>query len=85
MVTTGAVSHDQRMVNLLDTPGHEDFPKNSAPTVDSALMVIDGAKGVDPGNQKMEVCRRGYADYYLHNKRSRNRDPKRCWTRSKTS
>ena len=37
------------MVNLLDTPGHEDFSEDTYRTltaVDSALMVVDGAKGV---------------------------------------
>ena len=48
-------------VNLLDTPGHEDFSEDTYRTltaVDSALMVIDGAKGVEPRTIKlMEVCR----------------------------
>ncbi|MEM9623352.1 MAG: peptide chain release factor 3, partial [Pseudomonadota bacterium] len=46
---------------LLDTPGHEDFSEDTYRTltaVDSALMVIDGAKGVEPRTIKlMEVCR----------------------------
>ena len=50
-----------RMVNLLDTPGHEDFSEDTYRTltaVDSALMVIDVAKGVEPRTEKlMEVCR----------------------------
>ena len=50
-----------RTVNLLDTPGHEDFSEDTYRTltaVDSALMVIDGAKGVEPRTIKlMEVCR----------------------------
>ncbi|MBV27717.1 MAG: peptide chain release factor 3, partial [Gammaproteobacteria bacterium] len=50
-----------RVVNLLDTPGHEDFSEDTYRTltaVDSALMVIDGAKGVEPRTIKlMEVCR----------------------------
>jgi len=49
------------MVNLLDTPGHEDFSEDTYRTltaVDSALMVIDGAKGVEARTIKlMEVCR----------------------------
>ncbi len=49
------------MVNLLDTPGHEDFSGDTYRTltaVDSALMLIDGAKGVEPRTIKlMEVCR----------------------------
>lgn len=50
-----------RVVNLLDTPGHEDFSEDTYRTltaVDSALMVIDGARGVEPRTIKlMEVCR----------------------------
>jgi len=48
-------------VNLLDTPGHADFSEDTYRTltaVDSALMVIDGAKGVEERTIKlMEVCR----------------------------
>ena len=50
-----------QMVNLLDTPGHEDFSEDTYRTltaVDSALMVIDVAKGVEERTIKlMEVCR----------------------------
>ncbi len=50
-----------RVVNLLDTPGHEDFSEDTYRTltaVDSALMVIDVAKGVEERTIKlMEVCR----------------------------
>lgn len=49
------------VVNLLDTPGHEDFSEDTYRTltaVDSALMVIDCAKGVEARTIKlMEVCR----------------------------
>lgn len=49
------------MVNLLDTPGHADFTEDTYRTltaVDSALMVIDAAKGVEARTIKlMEVCR----------------------------
>jgi len=49
------------IVNLLDTPGHEDFSEDTYRTltaVDSALMVIDGSKGVEQRTVKlMEVCR----------------------------
>ncbi|MFT6050812.1 MAG: peptide chain release factor 3 [Halioglobus sp.] len=48
-------------VNLLDTPGHEDFSEDTYRTltaVDSALMIIDGAKGVEDRTIKlMNVCR----------------------------
>src|SRR5436190_21537617 len=40
-----------RVINLLDTPGHEDFSEDTYRTltaVDSALMLIDAAKGVEP-------------------------------------
>jgi peptide chain release factor 3 len=50
-----------RVVNLLDTPGHEDFSEDTYRTltaVDAALMVIDVAKGVEDRTIKlMEVCR----------------------------
>lgn len=49
------------VINLLDTPGHEDFSEDTYRTltaVDSALMVIDSAKGVEDRTIKlMEVCR----------------------------
>ncbi len=49
------------VVNLLDTPGHEDFSEDTYRTltaVDSALMVIDCAKGVEKRTIKlMDVCR----------------------------
>lgn len=53
--------YKDRIVNLLDTPGHEDFSEDTYRTltaVDSALMVIDVAKGVEERTIKlMEVCR----------------------------
>ena len=52
---------NDRVVNLLDTPGHEDFSEDTYRTltaVDSALMVVDGAKGVEERTIKlMDVCR----------------------------
>ncbi|MGH8441420.1 MAG: peptide chain release factor 3 [Nevskiaceae bacterium] len=62
-ITTSVMQfpYDGRIVNLLDTPGHEDFSEDTYRTltaVDSALMVIDAAKGVEPRTIKlMEVCR----------------------------
>jgi peptide chain release factor 3 len=48
-------------VNLLDTPGHQDFSEDTyrvLTAVDSALMVIDSGKGVETQTEKlMEVCR----------------------------
>ncbi|SMN00178.1 Peptide chain release factor 3 [uncultured Candidatus Thioglobus sp.] len=53
--------YDNHVINLLDTPGHEDFSEDTYRTltaVDSALMVIDVAKGVEMRTVKlMEVCR----------------------------
>jgi len=53
--------YKDRVVNLLDTPGHEDFSEDTyrvLTAVDSALMVVDGAKGVEDRTIKlMEVCR----------------------------
>ena len=53
--------YKERMVNLLDTPGHEDFSEDTyrvLTAVDSALMVVDGAKGVEERTIKlMDVCR----------------------------
>lgn len=62
-VTTSVMQfpYGGRIVNLLDTPGHEDFSEDTYRTltaVDSALMMIDGAKGVEDRTIKlMEVCR----------------------------
>jgi len=62
-VTTSVMQfvHNGRIMNLLDTPGHEDFSEDTYRTltaVDSALMVIDVAKGVEARTIKlMEVCR----------------------------
>ena len=48
-------------INILDTPGHEDFAEDTYRTltaVDSVIIVIDGAKGVEAQTRKlMEVCR----------------------------
>ena len=62
-VTTSVMQfpYREQVVNLLDTPGHEDFSEDTYRTltaVDSALMVIDGSKGVETRTIKlMEVCR----------------------------
>jgi peptide chain release factor 3 len=53
--------YDGRTFNLLDTPGHEDFSEDTYRTltaVDSAVMVIDAAKGIEQQTRKLfEVCR----------------------------
>ena len=48
-------------INLLDTPGHQDFSEDTYRTLsaaDSAVMVIDAAKGIEAQTRKLfEVCR----------------------------
>jgi peptide chain release factor 3 len=62
-VTTSVMQfeHENCVINLLDTPGHADFSEDTYRTltaVDSALMVIDSAKGVEERTIKlMDVCR----------------------------
>jgi peptide chain release factor 3 len=50
-----------RVMNLLDTPGHQDFSEDTYRTLtaaDSAIMVLDGARGIEPQTLKLfEVCR----------------------------
>lgn len=53
--------YEELAFNLLDTPGHEDFSEDTYRTltaVDSAIMVLDAAKGIEPQTLKLfEVCR----------------------------
>jgi peptide chain release factor 3 len=53
--------HGDCIINLLDTPGHEDFSEDTYRTLtaaDSAVMVLDAAKGIEPQTLKLfEVCR----------------------------
>ncbi len=62
-VSASAMSfdYDSYRFNLVDTPGHSDFSEDTYRTltaVDAAVMVIDGAKGVESQTQKLfEVCR----------------------------
>lgn len=62
-VTTSVMQFEYqgKIINLLDTPGHEDFSEDTYRTltaVDSALMVIDAAKGVEARTIKLlEICR----------------------------
>ena len=62
-VTTSVMQfpYNDCLINLLDTPGHEDFSEDTYRTltaVDSCLMVIDGGKGVEDRTRKlMEVTR----------------------------
>ena len=62
-VVTSVMTFEYRdtVFNLLDTPGHEDFADQTYRTltaVDSAVMVIDAAKGIEARTRKLfEVCR----------------------------
>ena len=62
-VTTSVMEFDYQgyKVNILDTPGHQDFAEDTFRTltaVDSAIIVVDSAKGVETQTRKlMEVCR----------------------------
>ncbi|MGE0415624.1 MAG: peptide chain release factor 3 [Acetobacteraceae bacterium] len=62
-VVTSVMTFEHRgcVFNLLDTPGHEDFSEDTYRTltaVDSAVMVIDAAKGIEDRTRKLfEICR----------------------------
>jgi peptide chain release factor 3 len=80
--------HEGLAFNLLDTPGHQDFSEDtyrSLTAVDSAVMVLDAAKGIEEQTRKLfEVCRlRDVAIIIFVNKLDRE-GPNRstCWTRS---
>ena len=81
--------YHEHIVNLLDTPGHQDFSEDTYRTlsaVDSAVMVMDAAKGIEPQTLKLfEVCRkRGIPIFTFINKMDRPaRDPLDYWMRSK--
>jgi peptide chain release factor 3 len=64
------------IINLLDTPGHQDFSEDTYRTlsaVDSAVMVLDAAKGIEPQTRKLfDVCRkRGIPIFTFINKMDR--------------
>ncbi|HXV76277.1 MAG TPA: peptide chain release factor 3 [Candidatus Polarisedimenticolaceae bacterium] len=73
--------HQGLRVNILDTPGHHDFGEDTYRTLtaaDSAVMLIDAAKGVEPQTRKLfKVCRlRGIPIFTFINKMDRQgRDP----------
>src|SRR6185436_13565923 len=77
-ITTSVMSFVYRdhQLNLLDTPGHQDFSEDTYRTlaaVDSAVMLIDSAKGVEPQTRKLfKVCRqRGIPIFIFFNKLDR--------------
>jgi peptide chain release factor 3 len=68
--------YDGKRVNILDTPGHEDFSEDTYRTlmaVDAAVMMIDSAKGIEPQTIKLfKVCRmRGIPIFTFINKMDR--------------
>jgi small GTP-binding protein len=78
--------YDGYRLNLLDTPGHKDFSEDTyrvLTAVDSVVMVIDSAKGIEPQTRKLfEVCRqRGVPIFTFMNKCDRPmKDPLACST-----
>lgn len=82
-VTSSVMQFDYqgKRVNILDTPGHEDFSEDTYRTlmaVDSAVMVIDSAKGIEAQTKKLfqVVKRRGIPIFTFINKLDRDgRDP----------
>ncbi len=68
--------YDGKRVNILDTPGHEDFSEDTYRTlmaVDAAVMMVDSAKGIEPQTIKLfQVCRmRGIPIFTFMNKMDR--------------
>ncbi|WP_421017326.1 peptide chain release factor 3 [Furfurilactobacillus cerevisiae] len=82
-VTSSVMQFDyaDKRINILDTPGHEDFSEDTYRTlmaVDSAIMVIDSAKGIEPQTKKLfQICKmRGIPIFTFMNKLDRDgRDP----------
>ena len=82
-VTSSVMQFDfqGKRINILDTPGHEDFSEDTYRTlmaVDSAVMVIDSAKGIEPQTKKLfQICKmRGIPIFTVMNKCDRDaRDP----------
>ncbi|WP_311408043.1 peptide chain release factor 3 [Liquorilactobacillus uvarum] len=82
-VTSSVMQFDYagKRINILDTPGHEDFSEDTYRTlmaVDSAVMVIDSAKGIEPQTKKLfQVCKmRGIPIFTFINKMDRDgREP----------
>jgi hypothetical protein len=68
--------HEAKALNLVDTPGHADFSEDTFRTlaaVDSAVMLMDHAKGVEPRTRKLfEVCRMRKLRDYLHEQLDRH-------------
>ena len=86
-VTSSVMQFDYNgaRVNILDTPGHQDFSEDTYRTltaVDSAVMIIDSAKGIEEQTLKLfKVCRmRGIPIFTFINKLDRDgRPPLNCF------
>lgn len=82
-VTSSVMQFDYqgKRINILDTPGHEDFSEDTYRTlmaVDAAVMVIDSAKGIEPQTKKLfkVVKKRGIPIFTFMNKLDRDgREP----------
>ena len=63
-------NYDGYCVNILDTPGHQDFSEDTYRTLmaaDSAVMVIDAAKGVEAQTKKLfKVCTLQHSNLYIY-------------------
>ncbi|MDR2661174.1 MAG: GTP-binding protein [Lactobacillaceae bacterium] len=69
--------YDGKRINILDTPGHEDFSEDTYRTlmaVDSVVMVVDSAKGIEPQTKKLFeiVSQRGIPIFTFFNKLDRD-------------
>jgi peptide chain release factor 3 len=66
--TVLAFPYQGYQLNLLDTPGHQDFSEDTyrvLTAVDSAIMVLDAARGIEPQTLKLfEVCRRRHTPIF---------------------
>ena len=72
--------YDGKRINILDTPGHQDFSEDTYRTlmaVDAAVMVIDSAKGIEPQTKKLfkVVKQRGIPIFTFMNKLDRDGRP----------
>lgn len=72
--------YQDKRINILDTPGHQDFSEDTYRTlmaVDSAVMVIDSAKGIEPQTKKLfkVVKKRGIPIFTFMNKLDRDGRP----------
>ena len=83
--------YDGYCINILDTPGHQDFSEDTYRTLmaaDSAVMVIDASKGVEAQTRscsKSALCGTSPSSPSSTRWTGTPRAPTTCWTRSKRS